>query len=88
MTMRRNSKMRDARIERHHYTDRLSQPVRSNSTAYVPGSPAGGGLNAPLRRDMPSAPNKRAAYPRVNTMANRRNGGTSMYYRQREGWGQ
>ncbi len=86
--MRRNSKMRDARIERHHYTDRLSEPVHSNAGTYVPGSPTGGGLNATLRRDMPSAPNKRASYPRVSTMANRKHGGPSMFYRQREGYGQ
>jgi len=31
---------------------------------------------------------KRAEYPSLNTMANRKHGGPSMYYRMREGIGQ
>ena len=86
--MRRTKHYLARNIERHHYTDRTSVPVTSNSRERVAGMPTGDGLNTTLRRDMPTAPNKRASYPRINTMANRRNGGGSMYYRQREGYGQ
>ncbi len=88
--MRRTRHLVAAQIERHHYTTTAhkSVPARSNSAVVVPGSPTGGGMNTALRRDLPDAPNLRAAYGKVSTMANRRNGGGSMYYRQREGWGQ
>lgn len=87
--MRRNSKQRDARTERHHYTTTAHESVRavSNSGQRVPGGPISGGTNTALRRDMPGTPDKRAAYPRMNTMTNRKHGGPSTYYRAKEGFG-
>lgn len=66
LAMRRNSKQRDAKIERHHYTSTAheSQPVRSNSPA-----------------------ESRRGQGRLNTMANRKHGGPSMFYRDKEGYG-
>ncbi len=88
--MRRNTRIRESFREVHHYTTTAHQsaPVRSNSGQTVSGSPTGNGANQTLRRDMPDAPDKRAAYPRMNTNTNRRLGGPSVYYRAREGYGQ
>jgi hypothetical protein len=64
--------------------------ARSNATETVSGSPAyPSPTGCPKRSEWPlGTPDKRSGYPSTNTMANRRHGGGSMYYRMREGYGQ
>lgn len=66
-----------------HYTSaaRVTAPRRSTERARY-------GVMPSIVAGVTATDTTRVARPKLNTMANRRNGGGSMYYVPREGWGQ
>lgn len=77
--------------EKHHYTDRTSVPVRSNSNHVVPGTRAANTVPStlPIRFYPGYQRAARTGWDKpMNTNTQLCRDGISSYYQPREGWGQ